>query len=275
MRVLGSALACGGLVAGLAAAAAGEPAARPRPWLGVGISDQGVRWGGVALTEVHDDTPASLCGLRAGDEVVALDRTEVGHAGGLQSAIGARQVGDRVRVVYVRGTVLRRCTTRLAAQITDRTELLHRSLVDRPVPRFAVARRDGTVIDEDAARGRVLVLAMFATSCEPCADTIAELDLRIADAGVTVLAATADGRDALDAYVQRLGLAVPAGVEEAGLAARILRRYAGMPDEVAILVVDHKGVVRFAASGAGPESTHLDGAAHWAARAGRLRRDAR
>lgn len=255
------------------ARAGGHGKVHVKPWLGISIDEQDATWGGVAVFDVIDDTPASLCGLRGGDEILAIDRVEVHGASELQVTIGAHKVGDRVSVSYVRSGDVRRCVTKLQAQVTDPTELLQRRLVDKTVPPVSLLRHaDGVAVDDETIRDRVVVLGLFSTSCEGCAATLTELAARLADDDgartAMFYAVAADGDVALDAYVQRVGLTVDLASDQGEL----VRRYLQDREDVTILVIDHEGMVRFAASGAGPDDTHLDGAVFCASRAERARR---
>jgi hypothetical protein len=268
------------LLLGAGAARAEVRALKPKqpPWLGVSISDRDARFGGVAITDVYGETPAALCGLRAGDEIIGIDRADVRDTSELQLTVSARRVGERVTVRYVRpkhgvdgGALIgedRRCKVKLAAKVTDPTELLDRRLVDRPVPALSLVKRgDGSAVDDRALRGDVVVLALFTTSCDACATTIGELAARLGE--TALYAISGDGDAAVDAYVQRLGVTAPVALDQG----EFVLRYLQARDELTILVVDHEGVVRFAASGAGPDGTHLDGAAFCAERAERARED--
>ena len=272
MRVLGALV-----VVGLAAPVAAETVDRkPKgtPWIGVRITDRDLRYGGVGVTDVFDDTPASLCGLQAGDEIIGLGRADVHGTQELQLVVGAHDVGDKVKVTFVRGGEVKSCRAKLTNRIDDPTELLHRRVVDRPIPPFTLTRlSDGTMVDDLTVRGRVTVLALFTTSCDDCATVITELaENAVGDlTHVDLIAVSNAGADTIEAYVQRVGLTAEVATDEGDLVAK----YLGAQDEVTILVVDHKGVVKFAASGAGPDATHLDSAAFCVSRADRARRKAK
>jgi hypothetical protein len=270
MRSVGVvAIALSALLGGAVARA--ETKAEPaKPWLGVSINHTRSMLGGVYIVDTFDDTPASLCGLRAGDEILAVDGVEVMSSDQLQERVQARAIGDRVAVRYARvdadgaGLQIRKCTTKLAQKITDPTELLHRRLVDRRVPSFtAKTIADDTVIDDASLRGEVVVLALFSTRCDTCAATVAELTKALGE--TRVIAIAGEEKDAVAAYVQRTGLGGEVAYEEAD----VVDRYLPDNTDVAILVVDHKGMVRFAASGLGPESTHVDSASFCVERAAR------
>jgi hypothetical protein len=251
-----------------AVVAADAPA---RPWLGVSINDASARWGGVAVLDVFEATPASLCGLRAGDEILAIGDDLVPGTEALRRSVQRRSVGQAVRVQFVRGDQLRSCRTRLAAQVTDPTELLQRRALDRPLPTLDVALRTGGVLDDAAARGATLVLALFSTACDGCAATVAAVaEQVVGDTGARLVAVTEDGDAPLAAWVQRHGVTVDTGVDRTTLVRRMLTDAQG----VSVLVVDHEGVVRFAASGPGDDGAHLEAAAYCLRRAERARRRA-
>jgi hypothetical protein len=268
MRVLGAVVLVGLVATAAAETAAPEP--KGTPWIGVGITDRDLRYGGVGVTDVFDETPASLCGLQTGDEIIGVGLADIHGSNELIMVVGAYDVGDQVTVTYVRDGDVKRCKVELAQRIDDPTELLHRRLVDRAIPPFSLRKvSDGTPVDDVSIRGRVTVLAMFATSCDACATVITDLaDKAVGDlTHVDLIAVSGAGADTLKAYVQRVGLTAEVATIESDLA-----RYHRVQDEVTILVIDHKGIVRFAASGAGPDATHIDSAAFCVSRADRARR---
>jgi len=75
-----------------------EPRPAAEPWFGAATQDQN---GSPVVASVELDSPASLAGLSAQDEILALDGTRV-SARSFQGTLGARRPGDRVRVLYAR-----------------------------------------------------------------------------------------------------------------------------------------------------------------------------
>jgi len=85
-----------------------------RPWLGVEVTtvtstiqhyyNLSVNKGAL-ITNVTSGGPASKAGLRAGDVIVKIDGEDISTAAELSSAIGSRQIGDQVEIVYYRGSV--------------------------------------------------------------------------------------------------------------------------------------------------------------------------
>ena len=85
-----------------------------RPWLGVGLSNisqwLALRYDlsvdeGAFVTEVAIGSPADEAGIEAGDVIVEFDGEEITTADELIQAIHARQIGQRVAIVYWRGNV--------------------------------------------------------------------------------------------------------------------------------------------------------------------------
>lgn len=73
-----------------------------RPWFGASTQDQS---GSAVISTVEPDSPASLAGLSAQDEILAVAGTRVTPRS-LPGTIDAHKPGDRVRVLYSRrGTV--------------------------------------------------------------------------------------------------------------------------------------------------------------------------
>ncbi len=75
---------------------------RPRPvsgpWLGASTQDENGR---VVISAVEPDSPASLSGLCARDEILAIDGTRVAQRS-FGATLGARKPGDKVKVLYSR-----------------------------------------------------------------------------------------------------------------------------------------------------------------------------
>ena len=90
---------------------------------------------------------------------------------------------------------------------------------------------------------------------------------------IDVYAVTADSDDAIDAYVQRMGLTVEVARDLGDFVQRHL--YTFDRTDAAILVIDHKGIVRFAAHGPGVEAAQIDGAAFCVGQSLRARRKAK
>ena len=84
-----------------------------KPYLGVQLDDVSEQYqmfglpAGAAIQYVEPDSPAEACGLMAGDIVTAMDGTEVTCANDLVELVGAREVGDTLKLtVYRQGQTL-------------------------------------------------------------------------------------------------------------------------------------------------------------------------
>ena len=75
-----------------------EPREAAGPWFGASTRDQS---GSPVVSTVELDSPASLAGLSAQDEILALDGTRVSQRT-LAETLNARKPGDKVRVLYAR-----------------------------------------------------------------------------------------------------------------------------------------------------------------------------
>ncbi|MCX6568630.1 MAG: PDZ domain-containing protein, partial [Candidatus Aminicenantes bacterium] len=79
-----------------------EPRPASGPWFGASTQDQN---GSPVVSSVELDSPASLAGLGAQDEIVAFDGERVSQRS-LAGTIGSHKPGDKVKVLYARrGTV--------------------------------------------------------------------------------------------------------------------------------------------------------------------------
>jgi predicted metalloprotease with PDZ domain len=100
--------------AGLAIDLEPRPAAGPR--FGASTQDQN---GSAVVSTVEPDSPASLAGLSAQDEILALDGTRVNQRS-ISGAFNERKPGDKIKVLYSRRGVVREAELVLGAK-TERS----------------------------------------------------------------------------------------------------------------------------------------------------------
>ncbi|MBQ3451515.1 MAG: trypsin-like peptidase domain-containing protein [Selenomonadaceae bacterium] len=83
-----------------------------RPYLGVTIFDKptAARYGyqlsidkGVYVFQVAIDSPAGRAGFQRGDIILAIDGKEVNSVSEIRAAINSHKVGDKIKIVFVRG----------------------------------------------------------------------------------------------------------------------------------------------------------------------------
>ena len=75
-----------------------EPRPVPGPWFGASTQDQS---GNIVVSIVEPDSPASLAGLSAQDEILAIDGTRVAPRS-FSGTLSAHKPGDKVKVLYSR-----------------------------------------------------------------------------------------------------------------------------------------------------------------------------
>jgi predicted metalloprotease with PDZ domain len=75
-----------------------EPRPGPGPWFGASTQEQN---GNVVVTTVELDSPASLAGLSAQDEILAIDGTRAAQRS-FSATLNAHKPGDKVNVLYAR-----------------------------------------------------------------------------------------------------------------------------------------------------------------------------
>lgn len=93
---------------------ASRPAAADRAFLGVSVGAGENDGGGVKLEEVVDGSPAQKAGLKAGDVITALGDRTIGNEAELREVIASHQVGEKLRVTFLREGEKRRTSARLA-----------------------------------------------------------------------------------------------------------------------------------------------------------------
>jgi len=80
-----------------------KPSPAPGPWFGASTQDQN---GNAVISSVEPDSPASLAGLSAQDEIVAFDGARVTQRS-LAGTINSRKPSDKVRVLFARRGAVR------------------------------------------------------------------------------------------------------------------------------------------------------------------------
>jgi len=158
----------------------------PRVWLGVQVQDGAV---GARIVTVYPGYPAELMGLRAGDEVTAIDGRRV-HSGQslAELVMQDHQVGDVVEVSFLRRGVSRKLRVALDTY-TDETELFRRRWVGRSAPSDAFGGFEPGGQGPVALLGRVSVFVFIGNDrCRNngCSALVGALKEFAGDEGITL-----------------------------------------------------------------------------------------
>lgn len=218
--------------------------AEPVPWLGITYRPH--RGGGAEISEVHPGSAAASAGLRGGDVILAIDGDDV--YGSLGPLIGRFGVGDRAPMVILREGRELRVAPRLRARPTS-DEIVHQRLVGHDLPDLPLHDARGGAVSSADWRDRPVVMAIFDAKCDACAAAVSQLADRVSAAGVDVSVdvwVLAQSEE-LAALLARVPLPARArGIDRLQAASLI----GGLEDAIegAIAVVDHEGVIRYAAA---------------------------
>lgn len=227
--------------------------AEPTAWIGVGIDSGEV---GVVVTDVVEEAPAHAAGLLPGDEIFAVDGQRVAEPVELQQRIRARHVGQEV-VLRVRRDK-RDFTVRLKLEpMPDGNEILRRRLVDKPAPAFGVKVLGGSAAGKlSALRGKVVLVEFWSTFCAACEAThesLSELATARGRDGLVVLAVSRESEAALKHYLNKHKPAFAIARDADGAATKAF--YA--EELPTLVVIDRRGIVRFAGVSEDPARTRL------------------
>jgi len=129
-RLMGAALAALALTGGLAARAAAQDS--PRPWLGVSTQEitddlrDGINYkgtGGVLVSRVVRDSPASRAGIKKGDVLVSLNSRTIDTPDELTDVVRGCKVGQSVSLVLSSDGVKRTVSAKLVEWPADDSDL--------------------------------------------------------------------------------------------------------------------------------------------------------
>lgn len=241
-----------------ASAAVAAPASDPA-FLGIGMQDAPA---GCRVTTITPGSPARDAGLHDGDLVVAIEGVRLGGQRPCDALIGRiadHRPGDKIAIDLLRGG--ERATAR--ATLTSRGEMLSRRLVGEALGRTDLPDADDDNVEYDLSRrGQTRIIGWFTlASCTGCARTFDAVADRIAkrfkdrDTTPGVLAVTAPLED-LASYRTSFTAGVPLAVADNDMFDMLAMKD---PQRITFMVVDCRGVVRFAAPVA-PESEDVDAA---------------
>jgi peroxiredoxin len=218
-----------------------QPVSR-KGWLGIAMKP--APEGGVLVEHVVPGSPAAGAGLEVGDRVTTFAGDPVTNPVGLQKAVLARIVGERVSVGVVRSGETRMLAVELAGRPVD-SDIQRMNFVGEPAPEFGSLKtvQGSAATTLGAMRGKVVVIEFWASWCQVCSflvPTMNDWQDRFGPQGALVMGVTVDSVNvALDA-AQRLDMRYPLASDEKGTATRAYQARA-IPT---VFVIDQRGTVR-------------------------------
>jgi membrane-associated protease RseP (regulator of RpoE activity) len=231
----------------------GGTAAAEAPWLGITYRNG---MSGALVIDVHEDSAAMAAGIQPGDEIIEIDSVPIHAMATLAPLINSRAVGDTITVTVQRMAETLQLSAVLTAKLTE-DEILQKRLVGRRAPGFTLQRLAKGTVDDSILIGKVGVMVWFSPRCARCPGRAAEIaawvDARRREALVG-LVATAGTRDGVKSIFAATPVTVTVGYddEEDDDDGNPLSLYGlqgdGIADHLAVIVVDHRGIVRAAAA---------------------------
>ncbi len=230
-----------------------------RPWLGVAM-DRDSPGQGARVGRVIRNSPADRAGLRDGDRLTRVARTDIVRGADVVRAVAQRTVGDLIEIAFVRaGKELSARVTLAAFPPPD--EMMRMDLVGAFAPDWKnVDAVNGPFpASIGALRGHVVVLDFWATWCAPCrvvAPELGALQSRYGAQGLTVLGISTEDPGEVGLFARQTLMRYAVGVDKH---AETTLSY-GVASLPTVVVIDKRGVVREVSVGYElSEKTRLEG----------------
>ncbi|MDP9150756.1 MAG: redoxin domain-containing protein [Myxococcota bacterium] len=214
-----------------------------RPWLGLAmVGDAAGR--GARVGHVVRSSPAERAGVREGDRVTRVARTNIVRPEDVVRAVSGLMVGEVVEVAFLRAGKEQTARATLAP-FPSSDVLMRMELVGTVAPDWSdVDGVSGTFPDSiGALRGRVVILDFWATWCAPCrivAPKLSALQSRYGAQGLTVLGLSTEDMEKVAVFARRTAMAYAIGVDKN---AKTTQAY-GVGSLPTLVVIDRRGVVR-------------------------------
>jgi cytochrome c biogenesis protein CcmG/thiol:disulfide interchange protein DsbE len=216
-----------------------------RPWMGVAIEDKPE---GVYVKDAISGTPAERAGIRKGDLIKKIDSTDIGSSQQLISYILSKGVGNEVIVYFERDQKPKQLTLQLEAKPDD-LELIRKKIIGVKLPEFQLLKlKNKAAYTNNQIQGKVTVIEFWATWCPACVSSHGRLsEFASENPNTRVLAVTDEEEGLVKEYVNRVK---PKFTTLRDPSHEFMKFFSVTAIPMTV-VVDQKGVVRFATLGSG------------------------
>lgn len=245
-----------------APAAAEAKAKKPAAWLGVAILDvpqaeippayaPATAEGAVKIQQVFRGTSADQAGLKEGDFILSINRTDLRGRKTLLDTIHSKGVGDVVELRVGRDGKAFAQKMALSPRPEDMRSLT-RMLVGGPAPAL-----DGKYYSGDAGtlagnKGKVVLVDFWATWCGPCRMTLPSLDAlykKYRAKGLEIIGVSAESLEDLKAFQDKAKLSYPLFNDVGHITTNQYQAFA-FPT---LAVIDRQGLIQRIEVGAHPK----------------------
>lgn len=218
-----------------------------RPWLGVAIEEGST---GVSVKNVIQGTPAAESGLQAGDEILSISGHKVSKPPELIEVIRNQGVGTTVKVEFIRKKKSMSKDIKLVAR-PDELEMLRKEITGKPVPKLPLEELSGKISKGlGSYKGKTVLVEFWSTWCPACRASHERLSAyanEMKDKGIVVLAISSEEMKLLVDYAEKTKpnfTILRDGTEKLHSELKV----SAIP---MLLVIDKRGIMRFATIGAG------------------------
>ena len=212
------------------------------PWIGL-VLERGSQ-GGTRVREVMEGAPGQKAGIKAGDEVLALDAEKTDSVQVLIGAVRRAGVGKTIKLkISDAAGKLRVVAIKLEAK-PDMNVLQRDTLVGKAAPDFQPAVLTGAELGKlSSLKGQVVLIAFFATWCRPCVAMMPHIEAlheRLGQKGLKVIGISSESAEVVATVAEKFNLKYTIASDDSEVVSSSYRIYA-LPTMV---VIDRQGVVR-------------------------------